>query len=230
MPKAWQDRSSTSTTTAAPPSTTSQAPLDNFNEQTEPQQDLVNTEVPEIPEIPTTTTKTTTQSTTNDFAGYVYTPPADFKSWLKAHMQQSHHFTNQLANGINNLPSLPRGAEVAADCVPLVQLLNRRPSAVSFQTSATIHRFEDDPLIRSSSTTASPPLPFPDNSHHSDIFFQHQKPTPPTPQPPVHQFVPINPQRQTQRFTEFYGNPAYFKQPVLPHHGWINTPVVFNYY
>ncbi|XP_055526978.1 mucin-5AC-like [Wyeomyia smithii] len=146
----------------------------------------------------------TPKSTVDDGVGYVYTSPAEPQSSHKAHTQQLHQFTNQQISETNSSPYLHRVTNTATNYVPVVQLLNHRSPAGSFQKSVTVHRIGNGAPTRRrwSSTTASPPPPFAGDLRYSNIYVPDQKPTPPSQPVQKHlPFVPINPQRKTQRIT-----------------------------
>ncbi|XP_058832457.1 defective in tip formation protein A-like [Topomyia yanbarensis] len=255
VPKAWGTPTNISTTTTVPSTTTTVSSttignqIDSIDDQTTVKEELPTTDSPRI--LPSTSTQPASSS--NDLGpGYMYRRPENFQTWLKIHMQQSQQVTNQLIAGVNSLPYSPENVASDQSCQLITRLLQRRPGAVSYQSSATIHRFQE-------SSTEEPP--FPGSSHHSDLFLsqnQQQKPPqsippppPPAASPPTRiQQLPRQPQQvlyqqqlrvpeptviplrphQRQRTSEYYGKPAFFRQPWAFSQPSYEAPVVVSYY
>ncbi|XP_058461590.1 uncharacterized protein LOC131436728 [Malaya genurostris] len=251
-PKAWGGPTNISTSTDIPSTTTPVSSTTLTNEITSVDYQTIVDQKTSTTESPTlfTTSSTTAPSNDDQDSGYVYQRPENSLSPMKLHMQQSPTVDNQLITDVNSLAYSGNGLP-GQECQLIAQLLQRRPGAISFQSSATIHRFQE-------STTAAPP--FPGNSHHSDIFLsQNQKPqqsstAAPPPLPPsgtirVQQFqrqpqlvpiqqhlllseptvIPLRP-HGSQRTSEFYGNPAFFRQQWPFSHPAYEAPVALRYY
>ncbi|XP_055610413.1 transcription factor SPT20 homolog [Uranotaenia lowii] len=179
QPKAWESTtmggrtigssSSTTTrrttTTTAAPSNTSSFDDSRLIEQLEfLEQETTPRPKNEFTQIPPTITTTTT-STSTPFDGYDYQRPETLQDLLKEHMIESQKIASQFTSG--NPPQFPDKQSPAVPvCVPVNQIFNYQKGALSYQTTATIHKYFDTPQQ----------LPFPGTSHTSDEYLSQNKP------------------------------------------------------